>query len=73
MYANVNIGNESDGRWQEFPLVTRSREFYASAAERHGLQVNDIGTLQSLGHVSGSPGQDMQRMFEFVRKNGTSV
>ncbi|MGO9403584.1 MAG: methyltransferase [Terriglobales bacterium] len=71
MYANVNIGNEKEGRWQEFPLVSRSREFYSSAAERHGLQVVDVGTLQSLGHVSGSPGQDLQVMLEFVRKYET--
>jgi SAM-dependent methyltransferase len=68
MYANVSIGNEKDGRWQEFPLVSRSREFYTSAAARYGLQVGDVGTLQSLGHVSGSPSQDLQMMFEFVRK-----
>lgn len=69
MYANVKIGNEKDGRWQEFPLVSRSRGFYTSAAERHGLQVVDVGTLQSLGHVSGSPGQDLQMMLKFVRKS----
>jgi methyltransferase family protein len=68
MYANVKIGNEKEGRWQEFPLVSRSREFYTTAAERHGLKVADVGTLQSLGHVSGSPGQDLQLMLEFVRK-----
>ncbi len=69
MYANVNIGNENEGRWQEFPLVSRSREFYASAAERHGLLVKDVGTLHSLGHVSGSSSQDLQLMLEFIRKN----
>jgi cyclopropane fatty-acyl-phospholipid synthase-like methyltransferase len=73
MYANVSIGNEKDGRWQEFPLVSRSREFYTSAGERHGLQVVDVGTLQSLGHLSGSPGQDLQLMLEFARKNETSA
>jgi SAM-dependent methyltransferase len=68
MFANVNIGNEKDGRWQEFPLVSRSRDFYTSAAERRGLQVVEVGTLQSLGHVSGSPGQDLQIMLQFLRK-----
>lgn len=68
MYANVNLGNEKDSRWQEFPFVSRTREFYISAAERHGLQVVDVGTLQSLGHVSGSPVQDLQMMLEFIRK-----
>jgi SAM-dependent methyltransferase len=72
MYANVNIGNENEGRWQEFPVVARSREFYTSAAERHGLYLTDVGTLHSLGHMSGSPGQDMQRMFKFVRKDESS-
>lgn len=73
MYANVNIGNEKDGKWQEFPVVSRSREFYASAAEQHGLQVVDVGTLQSLGHVSGSPFQDMQLMTEFTRRRVVRV
>jgi SAM-dependent methyltransferase len=73
MYANVKIGNEKEGRWQEFPLVSSSREFYTSAAERHGLRVVNVGTLQSLGHVSGAPGQDLQMMLEFVRKGDTSV
>ena len=73
MYANVNVGSENEGRWQEFPVVSRSREFYASAAERHGLYVKDVGTLHSLGHVSGSRSQDLQLMLEFVRKNETSV
>jgi SAM-dependent methyltransferase len=68
MYANVNLGNKKEGRWQEFPFVNRTREFYTSAAERHGLQVVDVGTLQSLGHISGSPVQDRQMMLEFIRK-----
>jgi cyclopropane fatty-acyl-phospholipid synthase-like methyltransferase len=65
MYANVNMGNGKDGKWQEFPVVSRNREFYTAAAERHGLQVADVGSLRSLGHVSGSPGQDLQMMLEF--------
>jgi SAM-dependent methyltransferase len=71
MYANVNIGNEEEGRWQEFPVVNRSREFYEAAAERHGLHVKDVGTLHSLGHVSGSPSQDLQLMLEFVRNEAS--
>lgn len=73
MYANVNVGNEKERRWQEFPVVSRSLEFYRSAAERCGLDVTTIGTLQSLGHVSGSPGQDLQTMLEFVRKPRAAV
>jgi cyclopropane fatty-acyl-phospholipid synthase-like methyltransferase len=68
MYANVNIGNGKDGRWQEFPFVSRSREFYTAAAERHGLQVVDVGPLHTLGHVSGSPSQDLQMMLEFRKR-----
>jgi SAM-dependent methyltransferase len=68
MYANVNIGNARDGRWQEFPLVSRSHDFYVAAAQLHKLQVSDVGTLQSLGHRSGSPGQDLQMMLQFVGK-----
>jgi hypothetical protein len=75
MCANVNLGKEKGERRQvaEFPVVKRSREFYASAAERHGLQVVDVGTLQSLGHVCGSRGRDMQLTLEFVRNGETSV
>jgi SAM-dependent methyltransferase len=68
MYANVSIGNQEDRTWQDFPVVSRSREFYLSAARHHGLHLVDVGTLRSLGHVSGSPGQDRQRMLKFVRE-----
>jgi cyclopropane fatty-acyl-phospholipid synthase-like methyltransferase len=70
MFANVKIGSDKDRRWQEFPVVSRSREFYAAAAERHGLQVTDVGTLHSLGHMSGTPDQDLQVMLRFVRRSG---
>lgn len=73
MYANVNIGNARDGHWQEFPLVNRSHDFYTAAAERHNLQVIEIGTLRSLGHVSGSPGQDLQMMLQFIHKCPTTL
>jgi SAM-dependent methyltransferase len=73
MYANVHIGSGKDGRWQEFPVVRRTRDFYQAAAARHGLQVHDVDTLHSLGHVSGSPGQDLQMMFQFVKKAPTSI
>jgi hypothetical protein len=72
MYANVKIGEEKEGKWQQFPVVSRSREFYRSAAERHGLRVADVGTLMSLGHVSGAPGQDLQMMLQFAHACETS-
>jgi SAM-dependent methyltransferase len=68
MYANVSIGDGDDGRWQEFPVVSRTRDFYQAAAARSGLQVHEVGTLRSLGHMSGSPGQDLQMMLKFVHK-----
>jgi SAM-dependent methyltransferase len=68
MYANVSIGTGKDGRWKEFPVVSRTEDFYKTAAERHGLQVREVGTLGSLGHLSGSPGQDLQMMLRFVQK-----
>jgi len=67
MYANVTIGKDEDGSWQGFPVVTRSREFYKSAAGRHGLELIEVGTLASLGHLSGAPSQDSQVMLELVR------
>jgi SAM-dependent methyltransferase len=73
MYANVSIGDGKDGRWQEFPVVSRTRDFYHAVAGRNGLQVCDVGTLRSLGHLSGSPGQDLQMMLQFVHKNSIAM
>lgn len=73
MYANVNIGNGKERKWKEFPVVSRSRHFYQAAAGRRGLQVRDVGTLSSLGHVSGSPGQDLQMMLQFFHKSQTAI
>jgi cyclopropane fatty-acyl-phospholipid synthase-like methyltransferase len=66
-FANVQLGERSDRRWLEFPLVTRPHEFYAALGARHGLEVDDLGTLSSLGHRSGSQAQDAQRMLRFSR------
>ena len=56
-YANVRIGNEPDGEWQGFPLVSRSLEFYREACASNGLQLCDVGSLNELGHPGGSPKQ----------------
>jgi SAM-dependent methyltransferase len=66
-YANVNTDLKSQprGKWQGFPVVRHSVAFYAQAAERHGLQCADIGSLKELGHVSGDQHQDGQRMLRF--------
>jgi|1186.fasta_scaffold194247_2 SAM-dependent methyltransferase len=54
-YATVNMGErwDSPGDWQGFPNVRRPLEFYRDAAARHGLDVEDLGTLESFGHGPG--------------------
>jgi cyclopropane fatty-acyl-phospholipid synthase-like methyltransferase len=68
-YANVKIGRRKDARWkwQGFPVVWRTWEFYQDAAARHGLVVTDLGTLASLGNVSGVRTVDEERMLKFER------
>ncbi len=66
-YANVNFGQRHEGSWQGFPVVFRSLEFYQQAAAQHQLQVVDIGTLASLGHISGVELQDEGRMLKFTK------
>lgn len=66
-FANVNLHADDEPApeersWQGFPVVTRSLRFYQEAAREHGLQVEDVGSLSSLGHTSGVPAQDAQRM-----------
>lgn len=56
-YANVRIGDEPDGEWQGFPLVSRSLEFYREACAGNGLRLSDVGSLNELGHPGGSPEQ----------------
>jgi len=64
-YANVNIGHSEGGNWQEFPIVWRSLNFYGEIASRHGLYASDMGSLKSLGHISGNTAGDTQRMLRF--------
>lgn len=66
-YANVNFGERAEGSWQGFPVVFRSLNFYKEAAARHQLNVEDLGALDSLGHVSGVEVQDKGRMLKFTR------
>lgn len=65
--ANVRTQTGGGERWEEFPALTRSPEFYAAAAARHGLVVRDLGSLAELGHASGDPTQDGQRMLSWLR------
>ena len=66
-HANVNLGERREGNWQGFPVVWRSLDFYRDMAARHGLQVEDVGSLHALGHRSGAESQDEQRMLRFWR------
>jgi SAM-dependent methyltransferase len=68
--ANVNIGECEDGRWQGFPVVHRSMDFYEGAAARHGLRVQDLGPLTDFGHVLNRLSLEEQagkRMLQLVK------
>lgn len=66
-YANVSIGERQPDHWREFPVIWRSLEEYVHHARQQGFEsVEDLGPLDSLGHVSGKPGHDTQRMLRFV-------
>jgi SAM-dependent methyltransferase len=62
-YANIHIG-EKDGKWQGFPKVWRSFEFYNEACSRSGLTVSDLGPLKNYGHISNAADPDCQRMLK---------
>jgi len=65
--ANVNLGEAPEGNWQGFPVVHRPLHFYQDAAARFGMMVEDVGSLQQLGHQSGDQAQDRQRMLRVTR------
>lgn len=66
-FANVNIGDTAQhGQWREFPLWFRSFDDLREHAAAAGLRFHDIGDLHGLGHNSGIPDQDAQRMLQFV-------
>lgn len=69
-YANVNLGEGALGEWQGFPVQRRSMAFYETSAKSSLLTVEDIGALGDLGHRSGRPLQDAQRMLVFRRAHG---
>jgi SAM-dependent methyltransferase len=50
-YATANVGAEPAGTWQGFPVVHRKAAFYANVFGRHGLVLEDLGSLESFGHV----------------------
>lgn len=64
-YANANVGEDKGPReWNGFPILWRPTRHFRDVAEEFDLQVEDIGSLGSLGHVTGTI-QDEQRMLRF--------
>ena len=51
-YANVNIGDHTEGRWRRagLPTVTRTLEFYSNTCAKNGLAASDLGPLKEQGH-----------------------
>lgn len=66
-YANVNIGERKDGKWQGFPIVFRSMDFYRKIASKYGLKISTIDQLKNLGHNSKMELGDKQVMLVISR------
>lgn len=66
-YANVNIGESNDAVWREFPLVWRTIDFYKEMSQQNGLDVQDMGTIASLGFASGNQNHDSKIILKFRR------
>jgi SAM-dependent methyltransferase len=64
-YANANLGSREPNQWREFPELWRTLDEYGAAAARHGLHVEDLGTLARLGDRSSVGGR--QSMLRFAR------
>jgi len=61
-YANVNTSTKPDGEWQGFPIVHRSLEFYKSECSVNGLNVETVGTLKELGHITQTQADEHQML-----------
>ncbi len=68
-YANGTIGEHEQQRWFDFPVNWRSVDDYRRVGLAHDLEMEDLGTLGSLGrHNPIRPEEDeTQRMFRFRR------
>jgi cyclopropane fatty-acyl-phospholipid synthase-like methyltransferase len=63
-YANVALGDRADGEWQGFPVVFRPHEFYRRTAAAHGLKMDEVGALGSLGpRITSHGSQTMMLRF----------
>jgi len=65
-YANVNLAERAPGKWEEFPVMAHTLDFYKEVGARHGLVVEDIGIIAEYGHVTGSQHQDNQHMLKIT-------
>lgn len=66
-FANVRIGNHATESWEQFPVVSRSLDFYSELGLFYGLEMEDLGELRDHGHISDIADQDRQRMLAFRR------
>lgn len=63
-FGNVRTGELPEESRTGYVVVTRDLGFYRETASRHGMSLRELGTLESLGHVSGDPTHDLHVMLE---------
>ena len=66
-YANVNVGDKNDGNWLEFPVKFKTLDFYKEVGMKNSLNIEVIGTLSELGHVTDDKLSDQQIMLKFYK------
>ena len=71
-YANIVSYDLNEANWEEFPVVSRSLDFYKSECSKVGLAVEDIGSLGELGHVSNVESHDSQRMLKISKSDAVN-
>jgi cyclopropane fatty-acyl-phospholipid synthase-like methyltransferase len=62
-YANAALGDHVHGKWQGFPVLSRTLEFYQRSASSHGLSVSELGTLASVSDQIERGGSTMMLRF----------
>ncbi len=66
-WANYNDGME-ESRWLEFPFLSRDASFYEQIAEKNGLSLKTLGTLEELG-FQGTGAEKNNTMIEVSHKS----
>ncbi len=64
--GNINLGDKPIGDWQGFPVMAHPMEWFVELAAKHGLAVEDLGSLMELGHDDGRPNPQTRRMLRFT-------